>query len=838
MKLKYIFLVAILGCLCKPAFSQSCPNETDISNTNVCGIYGDGSGNSNWNWEMIDPLNPSYCGNWAARTSSSGFLSRMGSPFVNAGTGKLKIIADDLDYTKAKGWELLLRKFGCQSDVSSPYFALYNRYTGMIRVYVFKGQSTVDYSQLLMTVRSVYDLRPATLSDAHDIMFAPDKYLSQQAGIASNEVIVSLNESVGQNQWAVAEFYTMLDFNIQHPTYHHGSLEITIYGVTNNLLTADIEGSSNPGPIIKDGAFKATNVNTGTSSFNYTANGLKLINFSKSIDDFISNMNKIAKKVEENLAGKGDGISKKIWLIAKDVKQSTESKASFHNFFSNISGFLGTAGQIMKFAGAVVGFFKESSGASAAPSFTSYDLKVNGTISAQVVVQKFVIKIPGTSDVASNSNNATYYNGALGMMTLKYTPVVKTVTYLRRTLLPNSLNPKSGVQKTSQYTAYALKNPLEVMLNSLSGLTVLSLEGALMAKVVDPSGPVDPTNVTMNPLENYPVRGYYTYFNHMRADIEANRLEVAHYDADGGGYHIIQTPFYSFECISKASMNLNTPVTKVYIRIRAKLKRTDGLGEPLYFVKDYEVNTEVDADQFIPPDISTNVDAIPPYSNYSIPPNTAMYYDALGNYRGVDQDFKIGEYYTVVNNDSYTSKANSTIETSIDRYGNLTPYYVTINTPSPGTTWTAGSSITLNPHFEATYGSVFHANLDWGYFDLGCNYPSLLSTYNYPGPLYNSSIIAQKGLTTQIVQEEKLPMSGIFPNPAFDKVIISGINTKDVKEVHVVDMLGKSKKVIYNTLDQNSIRLNIQGYLPGSYIVRVILQNDVKQYKFVVGNYF
>src|SRR4029078_11701395 len=116
MRNKKLFSVTIACFISLLAFAQVCPNETDLNNTNVCGIYGDANGNSYWNWELNNPLDPNYCRNWYARSAPTGFLVRMGSPFVNASTGKLKAIADDLDYTKAKGWELLQRKFGCQSD--------------------------------------------------------------------------------------------------------------------------------------------------------------------------------------------------------------------------------------------------------------------------------------------------------------------------------------------------------------------------------------------------------------------------------------------------------------------------------------------------------------------------------------------------------------------------------------------------------------------------------------------------------------------------------------------------------------------------------------------------
>ena len=431
MKYK-LFLIIAISFFSFNSFSQTCPNLTDINNTNVCGDYGDASGNSNWNWELNDPLNGSYCQNWYARTVTGGFLVSMGSPFVNASSGKLKIIADETDYTKAKGWELLQRKFGCLTNVSHPYFVLYNRFTGMVRVYVFLANTSVTSGQIMMTMTSVYNHRPATLSAAREYMITPDKYLANTAGQSSDDVMISVNESVGGNNWAVGEFYTMLDHNIENSVFNNGSIEVSVYGVTTNTLTAKIEGTSTTAGSVKDAMIAAKNVPTGGSSFNFTATSERFIKLAKSFSDFASELNKSAKKKADELEPKTDSVLKTHGKEQRKIETVTATATGFANFlasavslFNGASKFAGLVGKAVNLAGNLVGLFKGSSSTPAAnPTFTVYNLTLDGQLTSNNVLTKFVLKLPAAPPAATNNNDATYYNGPMGIANLTTAPIL------------------------------------------------------------------------------------------------------------------------------------------------------------------------------------------------------------------------------------------------------------------------------------------------------------------------------------------------------------------------------------------------------------------------------
>lgn len=827
MRFKIIFSIAVCVLSLIRIQAQVCPNVTDINNTNVCGLYGDANGNSFWNWELNNSLDPSYCANWYARTSPSGFLVRMGSPFVNATTGKLQVIADEQDYTKSKGWELLQRRFGCQADVTNPYFVLYNKYSGLLRVFVHLGVSS-NYTQLLMTIKGVYNHRPGVLADASVVRLAADKYLNNQAGAADDEIIISLNEAVGSNQWAVAEFYMTLDHNITASAFQNGALQITVYGITSGELKATIKGtSSTSGTPIASGAFK-TNTTTGGSNFNFTATGEKLIKYGKSLSDFVTNLRTNADKIYQAYKT-STGFFGSIGDQAKFIFDNTGTTSDFTKALKNSGTFLDGAGKLFKFIGGIFGVMGGSSPST--PVYTSYNLTVEGSITSQVVVQSFVIKIPGTTAPPTNSNNSTYYSCPLGIFNLKETPVLDELQYNRCALYgPGS----RGVSKTIKYAAYRVHDPIEVVVNSGAGLTLVSAEAALVAEVTDATSP---PQIQIGLLEHPAVRNNYGYMNHMYMDILHNRLELVHIDQDASKYHVVQTPYYDLSCINRANINIHIPALRVYLRVRAKLRRTDNQGEDIYLIKDYECDKIPGNPSDAPWDISSNINATPPYANYTIAPNSNWYQDW---WTGFFSSAEKVNHYTASYGDLIISqpeefKYNHSIETSKVLYPTgPSGYYTTVTNTVAQTTFRAGSYVLLQPKFEAVYGSVFEATTDFGYQNIPCNSSPVYTNYSYPLNCYNSTIVAQRANVGIEPNADSLTLTTgkyLYPNPTSDKVFVSVATSKNIK-VELFDMAGRSHPLKHKMLD-GKIEIDVSMLADGSYFLRVFEDGQVADHKFI-----
>src|SRR5207248_6026883 len=90
----------------------------------------------------------------------------------------------------------------------------------------------------------------------------------------------------------------------------------------------------------------------------------------------------------------------------------------------------GGFGSILKFVGDAIGLFSSGTNKPAAmPTYTSYDLELQGTLTAKSVQESFILRVPGT--VQPNNDNATYYKCPLGIFNIKNTPQADTIIYTR-----------------------------------------------------------------------------------------------------------------------------------------------------------------------------------------------------------------------------------------------------------------------------------------------------------------------------------------------------------------------------------------------------------------------
>ncbi len=838
MKIK-IFNLIFYNLLFIKLFSQGCPNETytyNNPNLNICGLYGDANGNSIWNWELINRNDPSYCSNWYARTSATAFyLTRMGSPFVNATSARIKLIADAKDYTRAKGWELLQRKFGCDLEASNPYFVLYNKYSGVLRVYVYITAGSGFYSQIMMRIRSSTKKRPATLSQANDIMQTPEQYLSGvDIPVNTDEELISLTDAVGSSTWVVGEFVTTLDQNISDFIFKDASLEFSIFGVTNSTLTATLAGTSATGPNsadLKDGMFiRKTTPTTGTSGYNFTAQNEKLTKFSKELPKFVESIHKNANDLFAYLTPTTSKFKNKIATKAAQVSIFTADDNSFKAQVNNFASLLGTAGTILGFAGKISGFLGGSptgSTPSASPTFTNYNLTLKGEIQSNVVISGFVLKIPATLTPPATDNNATYYNCNLGTFNLKKRPVVEFLEYDRRALLPGSNSPKN-TQKTIRYTGYRIKDDVEMVVNTGAGLELVTAEGALAAYTQNPISFIQGlTPYTLNPLERHPTRGNYNYFNHMYADILANRLLVSNYDIGGEEYHTLQTPFYDIKCIKNAVINITDPTLKLFFRVRATLRKIgDPNGELFYFINDYDISKVAGNPADIASNLVYDLSAFPPYRNYTIPPNVESFSYA-GNsssllYYAVTDDYVTQLAYnpnaTVYYSNAQEVRYNHSISTSNNNYT-----YINNPTNTGVVTFRAGAYIELNPKFEAQYGSSFLATVDFGYFNLPCSPSINLTNYTNPNNCYVTNINSQRIVTSDVKESKTLA----YPNPTSNEVSIVIYNIGKIYKVELINELGISFIVPYNYLKNKLNIKNLSNFTNGFYIIKITGENKV-----------
>jgi hypothetical protein len=138
-------------------------------------------------------------------------------------------------------------------------------------------------------------------------------------------------------------------------------------------------------------------------------------------------------------------------------------------------------GTILKFVGDMIGLFSSGSNKPAAmPTYTSYDLELQGTLTAKTVQESFIIRVPGT--VHPDIYNASYYTCPLGIFNIKNTPQADTVIYTR--VVDFKYSNCCVNTSRADFVSYKIRNSLDVSFNSGAGLDLVSVQAAIVGKIL------------------------------------------------------------------------------------------------------------------------------------------------------------------------------------------------------------------------------------------------------------------------------------------------------------------------------------------------------------------
>lgn len=848
MKKYFKFILLGFGFIYFKGYSQSCSSVNLADNPYICGTYGDANGVvGNWDWEVQPDDQDRFCKTWQARTQSNNTLTVMGSPFSNPSNAALVLITQNKDYTRAKGWELLNRDFGCSHQTIYPYFVLYNKYSGLIRVYIYGANST-EYSGVLLqvtansgaTINSKY---PATLSGSDVPITAPDKYLSPdqdpQSVLANTMLVVS--DPGGTNRWSVSEFNAGFDPFIEDPRYSGSFLGITIYGLDKSELTANITGTSTtsgtpPTPVTNVSYVPKSPVpQTIPSGQKITAEGEKFVKFGKTVTEVRDGINAAATKVFNSIDGSifdpqfQKTIKGQIKGFAFNVEGLTSSTSDFGKLLGNLGSALGAAGEVLNFVGGVIGLFSGGSGTpAAAPTYTTYNLQLNGSITTKTVLGTFALLVPGTIQT-DPINNATYYRCPLGIFNIDETPVLDSVGYERITVyeyrpFPDGTLPSPTYTSTQKenFVSYRLQKNLAVSFNSGAGLELVSAQAAIVGDVL----PKSDGTAAYDLLEDYsetrfPYGGLNSYigmrysFNYMLPDLQSGTLEVTTYDPDNK-LHTFQTPYYDIGCLNGITFNVRAE-TKVYLRVKAILKKkNDPDNTPIYYIQDYKIKTaEGQMDETLRQNLANwySYQFPTPYTNSS----------EIPLYSVVDK---------VINNTTYNSSTEEIADNSISTENSV------VIPAGQSVTFKTGYEIDLEDGFEAEQGSEFDAVLKKSQISLACSAPQIdpfVATQN-GGSCYNTAVSALRIATTPEKPETPDGTLKVYPVPTNGKLIIKGIDDTKNAVITILDQSGRTVREIRPASSEaaNRLDLNVSTLQNGVYFIKIQTLTQTTTQKIIV----
>ena len=268
-------------------------------------INGDSNLDPSWKWHD-QQYNVFY-------THGSVIEEPAYTPFYNAGT----IVAYD-DQHEEDGWMLVARDFGIspleasqlnirQDGPTLPFFVLYNKYTGKLRVFIYNPSTELEYSHHAVTLSLV---NPDANPPVNPALLAFNNNDSTQVfvddGHYDPNLTVTVLTDATKRAWSIADFnlacYDERIFN--NAAYNNSALSINIANVTLSTTTEK-------GDLKLDGSAQPKSL-SGFLDNSKTASefGIKAL---AEVPNIVSSFEKGAAKAIEDLKG---GITSALGLIS------------------------------------------------------------------------------------------------------------------------------------------------------------------------------------------------------------------------------------------------------------------------------------------------------------------------------------------------------------------------------------------------------------------------------------------------------------------------------------------------------------------------------------------
>ncbi|RIY04613.1 hypothetical protein D0T11_21570, partial [Hymenobacter rubripertinctus] len=370
------------------------------------------------------------------------------------------------------GWELLKRDMGYNDAGSpvvgsrNPYVVLYNKHTGMLRVFVAMGDLFNSYQFAEIKLRfnnNGAQKKAGTLNRMEGIGTALE---NTTPGLTSEFVamVPFLNQRA---KWFMADFPMEYDpcacqfdskFTIDVNLVSQADVKLT--GVTTGtLVTTDV---NNPGATQASGDFNeaimlgkriGSNIKSGQKSY-------------KSLDSF-------ASKVKKELGSQGTKSSTADSEAKKNAIDRLKADLAKSDFLKNGLRALPYIGAAVSTLDAFFGGGKEESdpqkSISLQPMTLEMTTQTTGTISATSLYQNITFNNPGTK-IITTPEEYPYYNEALGVLSVLRKPVVevKTSTYT------------DGDGRRRRLHQYRVPDAIQYLINPASGLDVQDFQVALL----------------------------------------------------------------------------------------------------------------------------------------------------------------------------------------------------------------------------------------------------------------------------------------------------------------------------------------------------------------------
>lgn len=851
---------------------NGCPINTLSTDPNNYQNSSDPNGSRLWNW-MTEDFSVYYT---ADGQGTTGFLATLRSPFYAlVSNSNILHFTDPVnkDYKPSEGWELMARNFGTSTQgVANPYFILYNRFTGVIRVFVNirnTGNQAVNAATLAMRF-APNSYKTALFNNLGTITNAVNNFDANAKNYITNNYV---NSGVNDNYyWITGDYNTMYDpctcgiasdLRVTASTLSNAEIVLNINGtettLLNNTNSSNIFEERNIFTTIKQYAdFGNTLVNDAqglfTSANEAFDNGVAL---QDNAQEFINNNEPFFGEITTQT------IARQVGRLLFEVPRVN----SWLKFASTLITVVKKTGDGFE---ALSAEEKLAKLASVNVSTKTTKLKATGGISQSIPVSDEYIGLPGSNLTGVADFRKPVYNNSLGIFNLLKQPEVKITKYNAPSPLyyqvgesPNAyLEDNSVIDVFTPIYSVQVTEELIPIVNPASGLKLISLESRL--EFVNREAPQNKLKGPMVPGQLMTL----TDFGFQDANIE-DRLD---YYSDHG-YSLLMfdknapqnnkwdrslfaTPTLSQGCFMNTSLFTFSTVEDIVVKVTAVMEpinanpnsevenvvvvytypaKITNVTSPLK----YEINQAVQSNgTVIVQELGANS---PPFGitipNYTYSPIMGVSGDNELDNMTIDQDiFVIGNIVigenVKINPGTHTIKATGNVyfEKSLINSG-ITSF--PIDYTQYNYTFIAGNEIIVNP--EVIINPETTLSIDQS-LALTCTYPTpVLATNTEVKSFCSSSTysnLMQKGKTELSEEEENVTHNTIestvfdaqlFPNPTTGNVNISLSNK--VTSIHVIisEISGKKLQEL-NFSNTQSAQLNLSGYAQGAYLITVVTE--------------
>lgn len=691
-----ITLITLLGGVC-PVLAQNCWNNTPQTTTTDWRHYPTNSLN-NWDWtdtgqqtfymnqynyvHVGGVLQQSFVGTAALQyylpyycplpIGSTGCGNSNTSPLHN-------ILPDSMDIKPEDGWELVVKNFGfCCSPataVTNPVYALYNRHTGRLKVFMLIG-SPYDKQGMIIEIRFNDGTYKRSLF-AHAEPFAK----------TLKEMDSSLHYKVPNHYEMMPNYWVWADVQLSYDVCNCANNQISEIQIRPRLIDqANIE-------LVGDGSIIDASVMNSTvpggGNFNQNAESKR---------SFVEVANagfKAGQEAQKEWKGVSDNVSNVVGFIGTEYKKymvdqfwkqkvktdprytgltQTQKDTLFNRYMrskddvkelvgvknlratDNVVKLIKNVASYYPYIGAVIGFidyFSQGGGESpqtvstTAPMHFNVNLRFQGSLTRSTILPSPIFYTPG-SPVQPSMSKRPFYNNTMGVVALFNRPKLEYMNYISTVheFVQGDcpIFPYPGINNFYDYRfkQYRLKEPVKYVLNPASKLEMVSIDAAYVLEYTRKS--IDPfllergdfvnnlNRVTQfyynaqvpalmdNPnewLDSTPVTRLHEHTD-MVIDYVADNFSSASIN-DSNAIFRVRTKYVPLNCLDKISFLLHAGrsahpeyAPKVFLKLYIKMQRTDNPNaEPVTQVITYAMGTVNDATNAGPP----MLDASPRYES-------------------------------------------------------------------------------------------------------------------------------------------------------------------------------------------------------------------------------